>query len=358
MNQLATHATPTPVATAAHIRPSTPADEPAIVELLREVGLRPNIQSHELYWKYWQERSDWPGSRSFVLTQAGRLLAHAAIIPGAFVAQERRVRVIHMIDWAARSSAPVAGVSLMKHVGRLTDVLLAIGGSTQTLRILPHIGFKQHGVVTGYSRPLHPMRVLTSRVGSLWRIPPRFFRSAYWMMTVPRNEFPGWSARRVRPTETAGLAAALTRRSGDVVSFERSEDSFNYLLACPIAAMELYAVEQSGRLRGYFMLAHAPGQTRIVDSWLDNDATADWCALFQCAAREASRNPDVAELVAWASDALQARALEDSGFHSRLERPVQMLHGKGLAPPKVTLRVQMVDSDAAFHHSGHPAHWA
>src|SRR6185312_864458 len=132
------------------IRPATPADEPAIVELLLGAGLRPNRQPHELYWKYWQERKDWPGSRSFVLTRAGEVLAHAAIVPGALIHAGRRVKVLHLIDWAAREGAPGTGISLMKYVGRLADALFAVGGSPETLRIIPHVGFRRCGVVTGY----------------------------------------------------------------------------------------------------------------------------------------------------------------------------------------------------------------
>jgi hypothetical protein len=337
------------------IRPSTPADELAITDLLLEAGLRPNMKSDELYWKYWQERADWPGSRSFVLTKGRQVLAHAAIIHGAFVCAGRRVRVIHMIDWAARPSAPVAGVSLMKHVSRLTDALLAVGGSEQTLRILPHLGFTQCGVVKGYVRPLHPLRVLTSWTGASWRVPPRFLRSAFWAVQAPKDQFPDWYALRVEPGDVRRIAALASVRREHGVSLERSESLLAYFLACPIASMELYALEKAGRLRGYFLLSHVPGQARIADSWLDTDAESDWRALFQCAVREAGRNRDAAELLAWASDSLHAGCLEKCGFHTRFARPVQVLPSKSFQMPDVAFRVQMLDTDAAFHHPGSPS---
>src|SRR6185312_10254298 len=72
-----------PAAGSHWVRPSRPEDGPAIVALMRSVGLEPHEDPRHLHWKYWQERADWPGSRSFVLTDGRDLLAHLAIVPGA-----------------------------------------------------------------------------------------------------------------------------------------------------------------------------------------------------------------------------------------------------------------------------------
>jgi hypothetical protein len=340
------------------IRPSTPADEGAIIELLSQAGLRPNMEPRHMYWKYWQERADWPGSRSFVLARGNELLAHAAVIPGSFASGGRRVRVIHMIDWAARASAPAAGVSLMKYVGRLTDILLAVGGSLQTLRILPHIGFRPYGMVTGYLRPLHPLRLFAGGAPRSWRLPLRFARSAFWALTASSKEVAGWSSRRLGPTEIHAVASVMQSVAGHTTSLERTESLFAYMLDCPIAPMALYAVEKEGRVRGYFLLASAPGQVRIADCRLDTEDPFDWRALLLCAVRQARRYSGAAELAVWASDPLLARCLEDCGFHARGSRTVQVLPSKGFTLPAADLRVQMLDSDAAFHHPGYPSFWA
>jgi hypothetical protein len=340
------------------VRPSTPADAPAIVELLLEAGLRPNREPRELHWKYWQERADWPGSRSFVLTKGGEILAHAAIIPGTLVQGARRVRIIHMIDWAARRTAPVAGVSLMKYVGRLTDVLLAVGGSMQTLQILPHIGFRPCGTVTGYVRALHPLRILRRGSNPSWRLPLRLARSAFWALTAPSDDGKDWQARRLLRNETGRVACVLPTRMGDAGVLERSEELFAYILTCPIMPMELYALENNGDMRGYFLLALAPGQVRIADCWVDSEDPADWRALIQCAVGRAKQNRDAAELVIWASDPVLSRGLEECGFHPRKVHTVQLLTARDFTIPAATFRVQMLDSDAAFHHPGHAVLWA
>ena len=96
---------------ARRIRASTPEDGPAIVELIVEAGLHPNVRPQDLDWKYWQQREDWPAARSYVLTDGKDLLAHGALVPAHCSTQAGRLRIVHMIDWAARRSEPGAGVS-------------------------------------------------------------------------------------------------------------------------------------------------------------------------------------------------------------------------------------------------------
>src|SRR5262245_46530942 len=142
------------------VRPSTPEDAPAIVALLEQAGLRPSRASADLHWKYWQPRADCPEPRSWVLADGTDVIAHAAAIRSNCSWQGGRIRLIHMIDWAARPGEVGAGTALMKYIGRQTQALLAIGGSADTLSILPHIGFRPLGEATGYVRTLFPLRFL------------------------------------------------------------------------------------------------------------------------------------------------------------------------------------------------------
>jgi hypothetical protein len=133
-------------------RPLTAADVPSVLGLFAEAGLSPNVGPQDLQWKYWQPRADWPGPRSFVLADGRGPIAHAALIPAWCAWGVHRIKMIHVIDWAARPGTVGAGVALMKHIGQQAQALLAIGGSAQTLRILPQIGFRPIGLATGYVR--------------------------------------------------------------------------------------------------------------------------------------------------------------------------------------------------------------
>ncbi|MGH8227123.1 MAG: hypothetical protein ACREU3_04325 [Steroidobacteraceae bacterium] len=342
---------------ARRIRASEPEDAAAIAALMSDAGLRPNVDPQHLYWKYWQEREDWPGSRSYVLTDGNNLLAHGALVPAYCSCEPGRLRIVHMIDWAARRSEPGAGVTLMKYIGNLADGLLGIGGSAATLKIMPLLGYRPYGLVTGYVRPLHPLRLLSGVAEANWKVLPRVARSALWRLTAPRPVRGEWRAQRIAAGEVGQIASVLPTRGREFDLLERTEALMRHTLACPIVPVELYALERSGRLQGYFLLTYAPGQARLVDSWVASDEAADWRALIQCAVLEASRNGGAAELVTWANDSLLAQSLIECGFRARLTLPVYLrATTPGVAPG--LLRVQMLDNDAAYLREGRPELWA
>ena len=339
------------------LRPSTPDDAPAIIALMREVGLAPHVEPAHLQWKYWQARADWPGSRSFVLTDGRDLLAHGAVMPGTLRSGSSRAGAIHMIDWAARRDAVGAGVSLMKHVGCLTDFLFGIGGSAQTLKIMPLIGYQPCGVVTGYARPLAPLALLNRPSQPRWKRLPRLARGILWSMTAPSDVSPGWRTRRVGEDEVERIAALGSAATSDHAVLERSAAFLRHALACPIVPVELFALERFGRIHGYFLLSYAPGQARLADWWVDSQDSADWHALVHAAVRQAKEKGRFAELVVWASDPVQSRFLEDCGFHRRLTLPIYFRRSGRLEVPSDGVRVQMLDNDAFYLYFGRNELW-
>lgn len=340
------------------MRPSTPEDGPDIIALMREAGLQPHTDSAHLRWKYWQERADWPGSRSFVLTDGRRLLAHGAVVPGTLRWGARQAHVIHMIDWAARRDAVGAGVVLMKHIARMTDFLLGIGGSDHTLKIMPLIGYRSCSTVTGYARTLSPLGIVKSPTGPRWKLAPRAARSLLWSLSAPRARVAGWQARRVGVDEVGSMAGALPGTCPDMALLQRSPQLIRHALTCPIVPVELYALEKAGRIGGYFVLSYAPRQARLVDSWMDSEDPLDWRALAHWAVLQAKSRGGLAELVAWSSDPQLSRVFESCGFHARLSLPIYLRSSGEMPIPEERLRVQMIDNDAFYLYFGRNALWA
>lgn len=339
------------------IRPSVPDDGPAIVAVLRKAGLNPISEEQSLHWKYWRERADWAGPRSLVLTKGGEVVAHAGIVPGSLAWGERRASVIHVIDWAAVPEAALGGTMLMKYVGGLADVLLAVGGSADTLRLLPVLGFRRCGTSHRYVRTLHPLRYLMSPMQWDWKTLPKLARGALSAFGAAAAERGAWASRQLAARETQALAAVLPRASGQCAVLERSPAALSYFLDCPIAEVTLHSVEHAGKIRGYFLLACVFGQARLVDSWLDRADSEAWYALVQCAVSAARAVAGVAELVTTECDPTVSRCLQASRFRQRSEIPIHMLLRKGLDAPVGCPRVQMLDNDAAYHHPGFAEFW-
>lgn len=340
------------------VRPTTPDDALGIARVLADSGLYLRMPPAEMRWRYWQARADWSGPRSFVVVRDSTILAHAAIVPGGLLWDGGRAQTLHLIDWAARPDAIGAGVALMKYARSLADALIAIGGSAQTLKIAPELGFKRIGEAAAFVRPLRPLRVLGGVQGPGWKLLPRAIRSAYWSASAPKAGSADGRARRVVAGEIAMLAERLPVRTQGLALFERSPALFEHVLSCPVTAIELYAWERSPQARGYFLLAFAPAQARLVDFSTDSSDPLDWRSLVQCAVHEARKHTDAAEVVALASEPLTARALRESGFHVRGAQPIQLLASRNSSIEASSVRVQMLDNDAAYSHQGRADLWA
>jgi hypothetical protein len=344
-------------------RATTPADGPAITAFLRESFRlspdHPSLKPQQLHWKYWLERPDWPGPRSFVITRGAAVLAHAGVVPGRCAWHGGRLRTFHLIDWAARPGAIGAGTMLMKHIGRMTDALLAIGGSDETRRILPVLGFKSYGDAVGYVRAIRPLRRIIAAPSPTWRLVPQFARSVVWTATARRSIDGDWTAQRVQPPDVEASALPLPCSNTDLAILERSAAVFRYALACPAAPPTLHRIRKAGvGTAGYFLLSFAPGQARIADCWVDSNDPADWRALIQLAVRAAKEDRRAAELVTLSSDPAFSANLVDCGFHARTAEPIRLLATQEARLPETRLRVQMIDNDAAWRHEGRSEFWA
>ncbi len=342
-------------------RPTSPEDAGEVSEFLRRIfGMssgHPVIDPRHLRWKCWEERCDWPGSRGFIMTNQHEIVAHATVVPLFSVAGERRLRMAHLIDWAAESKSVGSGVALLKRIGQLVDAIMIAGGSDMTQKILPALGFKPCGQVDRFARPLRPLRRLKG-AKLAWRLYAQSARAAFWKLRAPSGNTAGWEVRRVREDELAATAIPWPGPEPGTMLFERTPETMGYFLRCPAAAMELYVAAKDGADRGYFMLAFAPAQARIVDLWTDSGDRRDWRAVVRLAVRAAERNADAAEVVSTASDPVRRQAFLECGFHLRGSVPLRILASGRTELPGLPVSFGMLDSDAAYLHNGEEDLWA
>ena len=317
----------------------------------------PLVQPNQLRWKYWDERPDWPGARGYALAREDGYLAHGAVVPLVCLSGGRRLRMVHLIDWAADPRSVGSGVMLLRGVARLVDAMLVVGGSDITRKVLPALGARSCGTVTRFARPLHPLKRLSGQKPT-WRAGAQVARSLLWWWMAPRRRTPGWRAERVPPEDLASRALPWPRASSAITIFERTPESIAYLCRCPTARVEVFAASRAGTVRGYFILSHVPGQVRIVDFYADTEDPESWRAVLHLAIAEAKRNRDAAEVAAFGSDRVTRAALTDCGFHPRGDIEVRLLSVTGVPLPDEPIRVQMLESDAAYLHANRKDYWA
>jgi hypothetical protein len=254
-----------------------------------------------------------------------------------------------MIDWAASSDALGTGVGLMKYICGRVDALIGVGGSSYTRRALPIVGFQQCGSTTFYKRALRPWFTLLD--ASRWRKTlPHFPGDLLRVLAAPAVEIGAWQAAPIERNQVQSIESVLPGARADLTVLERSTALMTYFLGCPIAPMRLYGLEKAGKRRGYFMLALAPRQARLVDCWVDSPDPNDWRAMVHCAVHATLQYPRIAELVTMASDPVLSQCLQDAGFHAQWTEAVMILPKRRLTPIPTNLRFQMLDSDFAFLH--------
>ena len=332
---------------------SSPEDAPKIAQFLvkafatapDDVIARPDL----MHWKYWAERADWSGSRSFRLERAGVIVAHGAPWPSFVRTPAGAVlRSAQVLDWAADPSTPGAGLALMKHIApEHVDLIFALGGSDATRRALPAIGFKPFNDIFFFAKPLRPFAQIVSHQFRNWKSPARLIRNFVWSrrLAAPAR---GWSSR---PVDASNIHA-WPESGGGATILVRDAKKFEYFSKCDLVRSRLYSVEREGREAGYFYLVFVPGQARIADAWaIDPEG---WTQLYALAIEQALEDPGTNEVTAIAGLEGAQQALEQCGFRRRRVERLMIYDPKKTLDPSARLHFQMIDNDAFFRHSGRP----
>jgi hypothetical protein len=332
---------------------SSPEDAPRIAQfLVKAFAAGPGdaiARPDHMHWKYWEPRSDWPGSRSFHLHRDGVIVAHGAPWPvPVFTPGGATLGGAQVLDWAADSSTPGAGLSLMKHIApEHADLIFALGGSQATRKALPAFGFKPFHEVSSFAKPLRPFAQIATHQYRNWKSPARLLRNLGWSLksAAPAS---GWSSR---PVEARAIGAWPEPINGITV-LGRGAARFEYFAKCNLIRSQLYIAEHEGREAGYFYLVFTPGQARVADAWVrDSEA---WKEIYALAIEQALAQPGANEITAIAGLESAQRALEQCGFVRRRTDRLMIYDPRKVLDPSARLHFQMIDNDAFFRHSGRP----
>lgn len=319
-------------------RASTPADSAQIAALAQRVlGVAPDnpmFSPEQMSWKYWSPWPEGPGTRSFVLTRNGQIVAHAGVLPLVAGSGAGDISLLHPFDWASDPSSIGAGATLLKRVAGLADGLLIVGGSTSTQRMAQPLGFRAAGMVACHA----------------WRLPANARNDARAAM-----ERESLRAQRWSPTENGDFDAGFTPPGW--LRFRRTPERLDTLASCPVVEFESHAVSQRGAALGGFVLAFAPFQARIAAFWCRSERESDVVELLQVARERASAHEDVEELVCMTNVPAECRALSAAGFQACPSVPMFVLASAARLPPVTQLAFQMLDGDLAFLHRGVRQPW-
>jgi hypothetical protein len=337
------------------LRPTTEADAAAVSAFLGRMfapssssppsSLPAAAAGTSMRWKYWAQRADWSGPRSFTVRQGGAIVAHAAAWPVRLRVPGGIVPSVHVIDWAADPAYPGAGLWLMRQLTGKVPLAIATGGSAMTRRILPLIGFHHHGEIGWFAKPVRPLGQARTTPDPDWKLPARVLRNALWRFSTPLSPPRGWTAEPIGPEE---IPERLWPQPSETTAVTvRDPDFYRYVIGAPSARHALFGLTRQGELAGYFCVAFGRHVARIADLWLATGAHEDWGAACRTAAALAAAPDDVYEVTAWASTPLGAAAWRQAGFRLRDRTAVSIRGDRSLLDGRA-LHVQMLDCDASF----------
>jgi hypothetical protein len=331
------------------LRPTTPSDAAALSAFLGRIfqvpAEDPFLAEQHMAWKYWSDRADWRGSRGCTVRHAGTIVGHAAAWPVRLRVPGREIPAVHVIDWAADPRFPGAGVWLMREITGRTHTAIATGGSAITRRLLPVIGFRPHGEICWFARPVRPLGQALTSPRRDWKLPARLARNSWWSVVPPRSMPRGWSAEPFDPRDVP--EDLWPQPTAETAVTARDAAFYQFVAGSPAAAHVLFGLRRGSELAGYFCLAFAPHVARIADLWLPSKSSDDWCDAYRTAAAVASRRRDVYELSAWASTTLGKESLGRAGFRLRERLPISFYGDPAILDGR-ELHVQMLDCDASF----------
>jgi hypothetical protein len=317
----------------------------------KAAGAAPFVDTRMLEWKYLSPRSDWKGSRGFLLEKDGHIVAYGGLVPALFrLPSGDAVESAAVVDWAAERSVPGAGVILIRKLLDKVSTIFVVAGTPPARQVLPKIGFRHAGVALAYARWVRPWREFQVR--------PKTFRSVLRLShglahsVRPRRTFvKDWDSIPVNNFDSS-LQTLLNKRSSSLTFCQRTVENLNYMLQCPAIKMKGFLLRRKESVVGYFILGQIGWEGRIVDIFVDSELPQDQKAAYATATGAAMCEPDVCRIFAWAAPPLSG-ALVQNGFWLQDEKPVMICDPRNLLTEAFPIDLQLFEGDNAYLTDGH-----
>jgi len=306
-----------------------------------------------LEWKYLRPRTDWHGSRGFVIERDSEIVAHLGVVPAVFeFPNGRTVCGGTLIDWAAISAVPGAGAMLGRNLVSRLDATFVIGGAPLTRQILPKARFHPRTAAVTYVRWIRPWKEFLARPKSSRSAIRLCHGLAYALHSKPVFS-KDWESVPISHF-SQNLESLLQRRSKWMTSCQRSVDTLNYMLECPAVTIKAFLLKRNDVVVGYFLIGKAAWDGRIVDIFVDSGDVNDWAFGYGQAVAAAAQEEEVCRVRAMASVPLLQSALAKNGFWVQQEYPVMVKDPKNVLVNAFPINLQLFEADAAYLSADDP----
>jgi hypothetical protein len=310
------------------------------------------LEPNHTCWKYFASRPDWGATRSYILRmENGCIGAHACVCPITVWTGEHQVSGYHISDRAGHPKAPGWSFLLTSLLAPKFDVLFAIGGNTQSLRMArADRSVTYYGTCRQMTRVLRPFRKCAAHKPTSWKTPLHLGRDLLWDVAKPLPAPGSWTAEPVDRFDGRLPTLDTSRTPRHFLPMMRTPELLNYMLQCPGAHFRGYLLRSNGAARGHLLLSGKYTEARIADLTLASDEAADWVACYGLAARLASEAyPAAFEVSAAALPPFVQAALRSAGFRHTGDIPVFLADKRNLVSGRPLLtNLNFMDWDGAY----------
>ena len=326
---------------------------PAIKRFSEEIWLRPRSDAY-YQWRYLQ----CPSQTGFLAMQEGECLAMIWGFARPYKVGGTRQNALEILDWYCRQDlrASGLGIKVMQMLMDIPEPLINVGGSADTLRLLPRLKWSSRTPMKRYLIPITG-KALSVYIQKKLYIPsiclqiPLSIAAKAIRLASPQPKIPNGQSVQVARVGPEILSLYDRPHHPGIVPLPNL-DFIRWLMNSPDAMGQYIAIYffAGDRLCGWsFMRLYttpAGKEARIIEAASNNDSPASYRWLISETLQVArAHNSDI--VFAGASDLTVQKALAQNRFLFYSSIPVQVLSKDGF-PDQIPVHVQNNTSDFAL----------
>lgn len=341
------------------IRAMEPADLVAVSRLMVKVfpqSHSPTEWARIMEWMYFSPSLVNGGPRALVIADAHSIIGHVGCTVSPFTDGRRWLRVVNPANWVVDPDckAGLLAVRLMLEIGAAGDVVMVIGGSEQTQRIIPKLGYKERFRVERYIKVLKPWRLLGSSPTSQAMAHNAIKVGMYWTGQAHamgrnghRRSTPAYQWREMSEQE----APDPTGSSTEVMRNALDPQFLAWFKQCPEGKVHLLGLYDGRRLIGHISVLIVTRGSRCwanllgADTWTEDQAA--WSGLLN-AAEEFLQGQQVTHINAVGCYATWCEALRRHGYTRLKSNPVRLRSKPGQLTTVTEWHVTAIEGDLGY----------
>ncbi len=312
----------------------------------------PSVDASLIRWKFFDLHPLWPGIRSYILENETGIAAHAAVIPAQFRSGEQIIGSAQYMDWAAARALPGVGLRVLKYCADEAGTLLSIGGSEDTLRIMPSVRwFRKLPEMHVWVRPVNAHQYFTKSPQKNARAALKAVRNFAWSLYPPLPSSGEWQCAPVDKLNR------VFNPSGSFIAIHRTPEWLNFFLACPTIRFGALVLKHAGQPSGHALVSFAGPQLRIVDFAIDSADEKEWIGALSALIRWGSSQPGICEIATGSSLDSFKHLYAAAGMRFRATRPVYLADPKKIIPEDAALEINFLIGDISFLYDRQYPFW-